>query len=215
MQLPKLGFLIYLQKFYDGIAMETLIPFWIKISFTLMVAVIVPVYWKYWGPKNFLWFSDIALFGLTIALWLENSMLASMMAVMALIAEVAWNLDLIARLVFNIRLFGLTSYLFDDDQPLFVRLLTLFHIPLLVVMVFLVSVLGYESDAFIYQLPLTWGILITTYLSKPEENINWVFGWGDQAQKTMQPLIYFLLLMIAYPVLVMLPAHYLLKILFG
>ncbi len=191
--------------------MENLIPIWLKLSFTLMVIIIVPIYWKHWGPKNFLWFSDLALFGLTIALWLESSLLVSMMAVMVLLAEIAWNLDLLMRLVLRIDLLGLTGYLFSGNQPLFVRLLTLFHIPLLVVMIYSVSSLGYDSKAFLYQLPFAWLILIVTYLSKPEENMNWIYGWGDTHQKAIHPNLYFLILMILYPLLAMLPVHLILN----
>jgi hypothetical protein len=161
-----------------------------------MVVVIVPVYWKHWGPKNFLWFSDIALFGLTLALWLESSLLSSMMAVMVLFAEVAWNFDLLMRLLFKINLVGLTGYLFEDKQPLFVRLLTLFHIPLLAVMIYLVSQLGYDSEAFLYQVPVTWLILLITYFAKPEENINWVYGLGEKPQEKLSQHFYFLLLLV-------------------
>ena len=56
-----------------------LIPLPLKIGYTLFLCVLVPVYWVKWGPKNFLWFSDIALLTTGVALWLESSLLASMM----------------------------------------------------------------------------------------------------------------------------------------
>ena len=60
---------------------EALIPLWLKIGYTLMAAVIVPAYWRAYGPVNFLWFSDIALLAMAAALWLKSRLLASMMAV--------------------------------------------------------------------------------------------------------------------------------------
>ena len=48
------------------------IPLWIKIAYTLFICVLVPVYWVQYGPGNFLWFSDIALFVTAAALWLET-----------------------------------------------------------------------------------------------------------------------------------------------
>jgi hypothetical protein len=38
------------------------IPLWIKLFITLFLCVLVPVYWRNFGPANFLWGSDIALF---------------------------------------------------------------------------------------------------------------------------------------------------------
>src|SRR5690606_41616555 len=61
----------------------------LALLFTAMTAVIVPIYYREHGPANFLWFSDIALFGMTIALWLESPLIASMMAVGVLLPEAA------------------------------------------------------------------------------------------------------------------------------
>ena len=57
-----------------------MIPLWLKITYTLFVSSVVPVYWRRYGPANFLWFSDIALLVTVPALWLESPLLASMMA---------------------------------------------------------------------------------------------------------------------------------------
>jgi len=56
------------------------IPLWLKIAYTLFVCLIVPIYWRRYGPANFLWFSNIALLATVPALWLESALLASMMA---------------------------------------------------------------------------------------------------------------------------------------
>ena len=41
--------------------MEPQIPLWVKLGYTLFVAVLVPIYLRHYGPANFLWFSDVAL----------------------------------------------------------------------------------------------------------------------------------------------------------
>jgi hypothetical protein len=58
-----------------------MIPLWLKLAYTVFVAIIVPVYAKKWGWGNFLWFSDIALLLMVPALWTESRLLVSMMAV--------------------------------------------------------------------------------------------------------------------------------------
>ena len=70
-----------------------MIPLWLKITYTVFVCVLVPVYWRQYGPTNFLWFSDIALLALVPALWLESPLLVSMMALAVLVPELAWNID--------------------------------------------------------------------------------------------------------------------------
>ena len=44
------------------------LPTWGKLLYTLFLGVLVPVYWVHWGPKNFLWFSDIALLTTAVSL---------------------------------------------------------------------------------------------------------------------------------------------------
>jgi hypothetical protein len=40
------------------------IPLGLKIIYTLFACALVPIYWRQYGPTNFLWFSDIALLAL-------------------------------------------------------------------------------------------------------------------------------------------------------
>jgi hypothetical protein len=77
--------------------MEAVIPLDLKVGYTLFVCALVPIYWRQYGPANFLWFSDIALLALVPALWLENALIASMMAVAVVFFEAIWNVDFFAR----------------------------------------------------------------------------------------------------------------------
>src|SRR5678815_2282775 len=97
------------------------IPLWIKVSYTLMVCTIIPIYFAQYGLPNFLWFSDIALLTLLAALWLENSFLASMIALAVLAPEIAWNLDFLVRLTIGGKTGGMSGYMFDATRPLYLR----------------------------------------------------------------------------------------------
>ena len=46
---------------------QAVIPAFLKWAFTAFMAVLVPVYWKNYGPTNFLYFCDAALFLVLIA----------------------------------------------------------------------------------------------------------------------------------------------------
>jgi hypothetical protein len=54
----------------------------------------VPVYWRNYGPTNFLYFCDVAAFLTIAALWLESPFLASMAAVGIVLPQLAWIVDL-------------------------------------------------------------------------------------------------------------------------
>jgi hypothetical protein len=193
-----------------------MIPLWIKIAYTLFVAVTVVVYSFKYSLGNFLWFSDIALLTSVPALWLESSLLASMIAVGIVLPEVLWNVSFFGQLLTGRRITGLTDYMFDPNKPLYLRALSLFHVFLPVLLLWMIHVLGYAPDAWIAQTALTWVVLPLTYFfTNPEENVNWVFGPGAKPQKRIPPLIYLGLLLIGFPLLVYLPTHLLLQMLFN
>ena len=188
------------------------IPLWLKIVYSLYLCVLVPVYWREYGPTNFLWASDIALFVVFTAVWLENRLLNSMMVIGVLPFELAWILDFMT----GSQLLGMATYMFDAELPLYLRALSLYHVALPVVMIFLLCRLGYDRRALMSQTLLVWLVLPVTYLvTDPADNINLVFGLGKEPQTSIHPLVYLGLEMIILPVLICLPAHLVLQRLVG
>jgi hypothetical protein len=195
---------------------EAIIPLWIKLGYTLFALVTAAVYAVKYPLGNFLWFSDIALLATVPALWFESGFLASMIAVGILLPEVLWNVAFFGRLVTRKRVSGLTDYMFDPGKPLYLRALSLFHVFLPPLLVWMIAQLGYASEAWIAQTVLAWIALpLSFWLTAPQENVNWVYGFGVRPQKRMPPLVYLLLLMIGFPALIYLPTHLLLQTLFG
>ena len=190
-------------------------PEWLKIAYTLFICVLVPVYWVRYGPGNFLWFSDIALFATAAALWLENSLIASMMALSVLVLESVWIVDFIIGLVAGSSVIGLSAYMFDSKISLPIRALSLFHIVLPLLLVWLLYRFRYDTRALVAQTLLAWVVLPASYfLTKPSENVNWVYGPSSGPQKWMPASLYLVLLMLAFPIILYLPTHFLLKKLF-
>lgn len=172
-------------------------PLWLKLAYTVMTVVVLLVYWRKYGPSNYLWFSDIALIGGLLALWLENSLIASTVTVGVLLPETLWNLSFFSRLLTGIRISGMTDYMFESGRPLWLRALSLFHVPLTPVLLWTVWRLGYDTRALPVMLLLGWSVMALCYLrTDPRLNINWVFGPGGEGVRTrMHPLAYLGLLM--------------------
>jgi hypothetical protein len=83
-------------------------------------------------------------------------------------------------------------------------------------LLWMVNRLGYDVRAVYAQTLLIWVLLPVCYLATdPERNINWVFGIGNPPRTWVSGDIYLLLLMLAYPLLAFMPAHFILKALFG
>jgi len=189
-------------------------PVWLKILVTLYVIVLIPVYWIELGPANFLWFCDIALLTMVVALWRESQLLVSIVAVGMLLPELAWNLDFFGRVITGKHLFGLTgtTYMFTDVKPITVRVLSLFHVFLPLLTIAMLYKLGYDHRAWLIQSIIIWIVLPMSYwFSSPVANINFVFGLGGDLQNWMAPYMWVGMLMMFFPLCVYLPTHVLLK----
>jgi hypothetical protein len=198
------------------------IPLWFKLLYTAFLAVLTPNYWMNYGPTNFLYFCDVALFFTLGALWLESPLLASMPAIGILIPQAFWCIDYIGQL-FGVRILGMTGYMFDAAKPFFTRGLSFFHFWLPFVVAWATWRLGYDRRALRYWTALAWSILSICYFIMPAPpaptsnpnlpvNINYVFGLDDaKPQEWMHPHLYFAMLMIGMPLVVYLPTHLLLS----
>lgn len=193
-----------------------LIPLWLKIGYTAAVVLIVAVYLVKYGPGNLLWLSDIGLILAVPALWLESALLASMLAVGLLLPELLWISSFFGRLIVGRRIYGLTDYMFERERPLYLRVLSLFHVPLPFLLVWLVHRLGYDPMGLpAFTVIGSIALLMSYRLTDPRENVNRVFGPGDAPQKRLAPPVYLGLLMVAFPLLIYLPTHLLLAHFFG
>jgi hypothetical protein len=187
------------------------IAIWIKVVTALFLCILVPIYWHHYGPANFLWASDIALFFVCASVWLEKPLPNSMMAVGVLPFELAWIADYLS----GAQLIGATDYMFDASRPLYLRNLSLYHLVLPPFIIFLLFRLGYDRRALPAQILLAWIVLPLCYLvTEPAGNVNFVFGPGKSPQTLMPPRLYLALEMVLLPAVVFLPTHLLLRRLF-
>jgi hypothetical protein len=192
------------------------IPIWLKIIYTLFVCFLVPTYWRQYGPANFLWFSDIALLMLVPALWLESPLLISMMALAVVLPELVWNIDYFARLATGVSLIGLTNYMFDARIPLYIRGLSLFHVFLPFLLIWLLHRLGYDGRAFVWQTLVAAVVLPLSYFfGTRRDNVNWVYGFGERPQTMLPAPLFMLCLLLMFTLAVYLPMHLLFDRVFG
>jgi hypothetical protein len=195
------------------------LPLWLKLIYTAFMAVLIPVYWYYYGPTNFLYFCDVALILTLAGIWLESALLVSMCAVGIVLPQMIWVVDFAAN-IFGVSLLGMTDYMFKDTS-LFLRGLSLFHgwIPFL--LLYLLARLGYDPRALPAWTVLAWVLIVICYLFMPPPdpnaglkpvNINYVFGPSDAAAQTwVSPNVWVLGLIVGMPLLLFWPTHALLK----
>ncbi|HEY6168374.1 MAG TPA: hypothetical protein VI454_10065 [Verrucomicrobiae bacterium] len=186
------------------------------------MAVLVPVYWANYGPTNFLYFCDLALFTTLAAVWTESALLAGMAAVGIVLPQMLWCADFAGHFA-GMKLTGMTDYMFDSRRSLFLRGLSLFHGWLPFLLLGLVARLGYDRRALRAWTATAWIAMLVSFFFMPQPgavlahpqtpvNINYVFGMSDAApQSWMPPLAWLGMLMVGMPVLLFWPTHRILK----
>ena len=188
------------------------IPLWFKVGYTAFVIVLVAIWLKHYGWRNLLWFSDIALIGAVPALWLEDARLASVLAVAVLLPEMLWNVDFAGRLLLGRRISGLTDYMFEPDRPLLLRRLSLFHVPLPLVLLSLLAAYGYADHIALPGAALlaTLVLPLSRAVSTADKNINWSWGLGPEQSRLPAPA-YVGLLILGFVAFVFVPTHAILR----
>ena len=84
---------------------------------------------------------------------------------------------------------------FDQGIPLWLRAVSLFHLPLLAVIVWGPWRLGYDPDVYPWAALIAWVVLLLTrLLTKPEPNINHVYRFPFAAGAKLTPVQHMLVL---------------------
>ena len=189
---------------------STRVPLWLKLAFTAFMFVLVPVYWTYYGPTNFLYFCDIALLLTLAGLWLNSPLLISMCAVGLLAPQTLWVVDFVLN-IFGVSLVGMTDYMFKHENSLLLRGLSLFHGWLPFLLAYLVWQYGYDRRGLPAWTALAWVLMLVCFFLMPPPrpdpgltpvNINYVWGMSDLAAQTwMSPYLWLAGMMILLPVI--------------
>jgi hypothetical protein len=203
------------------------VPLPLKLALTAFVAVLVPVYWKEYGPTNFLYFCDMALLLSLVAVWTEWPLPASMAAVGIILPQMLWWADALTALCGG-ELTGMTDYMFknnDSARMIFLHVLSLFHGWLPFLALYLVWRLGYDRRALVAWVALAWTAMLVSYLWLPVPppppdnpnlpvNVDYVYGLkDDKPQEAMSQVAWLAFVFTAFPVVLWIPMHLLLRLL--
>jgi hypothetical protein len=186
------------------------LPLWLKILWTVWVLGWIPVYWRQYGLQNFLYFCDLGNILIAIGLWLESPLIFSWQATGLLLFQTLYTVDVIGTLLSGRHLIGGTEYMFDANVPLFVRLISLFHVVTPPLLLWAIWRLGYDRRGWEYQTLMTWIVVPINYFWRPQFNVNWARGMVRE-QHAMPGLVYLLGYLIVIPLCVYWPTHLLLQ----
>jgi hypothetical protein len=187
------------------------LPRWLKIAWTLWVILWAPIYWRQYGAQNFLYFCDLGNILIAFALWLESPLIFSCEATGLLLFQTLYIVDLLGAFFFHVHLIGGTEYMFDSHIPLFVRLLSLFHLVTPPLLLWAIWRLGYDTRGWKLQTLLTWIVVPINYFWRPQFDVNWARGPFFHEQHAMPGVAYLFVYLAIVPLVVYWPTHLLLQ----
>jgi hypothetical protein len=197
-----------------AVAEERTFPDWLSWTALAWLVIWAAIYWHTWGAANFLHLSDIAMILTCLGLWSNSALLISSQAVASLAVDTVWTLDVVWKSLFGRYLMGGTEYLFDTRYPLWVRLITLFHLVMPPLLLWALHRSGYDRRGWILQSAVALPVFIASRYTSPAQNTNFVFAdpffhraWGP-APVYVAIAFLFMLLVVYFP------THLLLKRLF-
>jgi len=151
----------------------------------LWMIVWFPAYFRVWGWTNLLHLCDVAVILTFVGIWRASPLLLSSQAVGSLAAGVLWIMDVGWRLTTGRFLVGGTDYMWDARYPLWVRLLSTFHVGLPLVLLWTLRKVGYDRRALGLQSAIAVVLLIVSRFLSADLNMNYAYrdpvfhrAWG-------------------------------------
>src|SRR5436190_16241244 len=158
------------------------LPLWLKILWTIWVIAWAPLYWRQYGAQNFLYFCDLGNFLIAVGLWLESPLIFSWQATGLLLFQTLFVADLLGAFLTGKHWIGGTEFMFDARLPLFLRLLSLFHVVTPPLLLWAIWRLCYDKRGWKVQVLTTWIVVPIYYILRIAPALNRPLGlfFGEQ-----------------------------------
>jgi hypothetical protein len=189
-------------------------PDWLRWGALVWLLIWIPAYWRTWGAANFLHLCDVGVILTCAGLWSNSGLLVSSQAVAALLVDIAWTADAAWKIFFGRYLTGGMDYLLDARYPLWIRLLSLYHLVIPVLLLWAVARTGYDRRGWGLQSAIAAVVFAASRFTPSEQNINFAFSdpfihrvWGPPAIHVVVSTLFMIFV-------VYFPTHVILKRLF-
>jgi len=187
------------------------VPLWLKIAWTIGLAIWAPAYWTHYGAQNFLFFCDLGNILIGVALWTESPLLFSWQATGLLLFQTLFVIDLATAFLFGRHVIGGTEYMFDSTIPVWLRCMSLFHLVTPPLLIWALWRLGYDSRGWKLQTLMLWIVIPINYFWRPSYDVNFARGLFFREQHWVPGFVYVLAYFVLVPLLVYWPTHRLLQ----
>lgn len=209
---------------------ERTLPLPLRAAYVLWFVAWLGVYFGYFGWQFLLWFCCLANVYVLLGMLTGRALWFSLAAIAALAVQLIHVVDAITTFAFDHPLVGVTAQLLGPTRPLAVRVLSLFHLWMPLLLGYAIARLGYDRRAVWIQsavavcvLPLCfYGFdpsLHTNDAIMPrvdglpfdrDFNINWVHAFYDHPEPDVG-MQRFWIVLFGYPLAFHLPMHMILS----
>ena len=200
---------------HSGHAAASAHPFpvvrWVALGW---LAVWLPTYWYLHGPANFLHLCDIAIILTCVGIWLGSPLLVGSQAVNSLVVEALWCVNVAGYALFRTHLIRGTEYMFDPATPVWVRLISLYHVVWPVLLVWAVRRVGYDRRSLALQAAMAVPVMVAGRYVEPHRNLNFAVNDPIFGTSLGPAPVHLAILLAGLFVVIYLPTHIVLRKLF-
>jgi hypothetical protein len=151
---------------------------WLTLSW---LALYLPVYTQAYGVWHFFQLCNAGLIISCFAILSRQQLFISSQALGSSGIGLFWVADQLAWIGTGQPLHGGTAYLWQSSIPPLARILSIYHVVLPLILLWIVYRRGYERRAWLLQCSILAGTgLIGVWFAPATENINYVFYWPDE-----------------------------------
>jgi hypothetical protein len=194
---------------------QRLIPVGVRLAAAAFLLVWAPIYWHYWGPTNILFLCDIAVLLGCIGLALQSPLLISSQALAISFVSLFWIFDVSWHLLFGGSVIGGTDYMFDRNYPLWLRLISLYHVVLPLILLWATSRIGYDRRAFRLECGIAAVAILCSRAVEPSLNINFAYTAPILHRQVGSAPVHLVLTFLGTVLILYAPVHFLFRRLFA
>lgn len=145
---------------------------WVALAW---LVVWFPAYARVWGWTNFLHLCDVAVLLSVAGFVFRSPLLLSSQAIGTAALYLAWWVEALTRCLTGRDLTGGLDYMWDARYPLWVRLLSLFHVVLPILLIWAVARRGYERRALALESAIVTALLVVSRFYSSALNLNYAY----------------------------------------
>jgi hypothetical protein len=149
------------------------VPYNIKLSYYAFMAFLLPTYTIHYPLVNYFNLCIVHLNLVLISFITDKPIFISMSAIGISVIQLAWSLDFLGETL-GFEFLGATTYMYNENLPVYLRSLSLFHAWFPFLLFYLLKRIGYDQRALCYQLVLSNSLCLLSYCHTDlyNQNIN-------------------------------------------